>query len=155
MTEQAELIEKFYQSFQKKDAIGMADCYADDVVFSDPVFPELKGKRARAMWRMLCEKAHEIEITYRDIVVEGNRGSVIWEARYPFSQTGRTVHNVIRADFEFRNGRIIRHRDDFSFYRWSRQALGPVGWLLGWTPFLLSKVRRSAAASLTRYLEKR
>lgn len=62
-------------------------------------------------------------------------------------QTGRSVLNDIRAGFRFADGLIAEHRDDFDFYRWARQALGPVG-LLGWTPFVRSAVRRRAAARL-------
>ena len=43
---------------------------------------------------------------------------------------------------------IARHTDRFSFWRWSRQALGPVGLWLGWTPFLRAKVRANARAGL-------
>ena len=32
-------------------------------------------------------------------------------------------------------------------------AFGPVGWLLGLTPFLQGKVQRQAAASLEKYIK--
>ena len=63
------------------------------------------------------------------------------------------VHNVIDAAFEFDgNGLIVRHRDRFAFWSWSRQALGAVGWLLGWTPLLRAKVRSNPAANPPRVL---
>jgi len=72
---------------------------------------------------------------------------------YRFSPTGRIVHNVIDAQFEFdRFALITRHVDRFDFWRWSRQALGTPGWLLGWTPLLRNKVRAQAAANLAAYL---
>mgnify|MGYP000423281271 CR=1 FL=1 len=52
------------------------------------------------------------------------------------------------------DGLIIEHRDSFDFYRWSRQALGVPGLLLGWSSFLQNKVRAQAAANLKRYLGK-
>ncbi|MGH8481769.1 MAG: nuclear transport factor 2 family protein, partial [Nevskiaceae bacterium] len=61
-------------------------------------------------------------------------------------------HNVIDASFEFRDGKIVRHTDRFDLYRWSRQALGPAGVLLGWTPLLQSKVRAMAAKGLEEYV---
>ena len=51
-------------------------------------------------------------------------------------------------------GLITRHTDRFDFWRWSRQALGAPGLLLGWSPFLRAKVRGQAAASLRRFLAK-
>ena len=53
------------------------------------------------------------------------------------------------------DGLITRHRDRFDFWRWSRQALGPAGWLLGWTPLLRAKVRATAAGNLDRFLAAR
>jgi hypothetical protein len=36
-------------------------------------------------------------------------------------------------------------------WRWSQQALGMKGLLLGWTPLVRNKVQKSAAESLTRF----
>ncbi|MCI0751446.1 MAG: hypothetical protein L0Y35_06375, partial [Flammeovirgaceae bacterium] len=69
-----------------------------------------------------------------------------------FSRTGRFVHNRIHAKFVFRDGKIIRHKDSFDFWRWASQALGPVGLLLGWTPMIKSKVRSTARGSLTKFM---
>jgi hypothetical protein len=81
-------------------------------------------------------------------------GSAHWEARYTFSQTGRRVVNVISAEFEFEAGRIIRHRDSFPLWRWSSQALGPVGMLLGWAPPLQGKIRAQSARTLEAFIAK-
>ncbi len=58
---------------------------------------------------------------------------------------------MIHAEFRFRDGRILAHVDDFDLWRWSRQALGLPGVLLGWSPLLRSKVRSQAAAQLARF----
>lgn len=81
-------------------------------------------------------------------------GKVHWEATYIFSATGRKVHNRIDASFRFQDGKIIRHHDSFSFWRWSSMALGPVGTLLGWSPLVKNKVRRQAAQNLEKYIQK-
>ena len=138
---------RFYDAFSARDGDAMAACYADDVVFSDPVFPHLVGDDARAMWRMLTRRAKDFSLTYE---VTGP-GRVHWEARYVFSATGRRVHNVIDATLEVQGGLIARHTDDFAFWRWSRQALGAPGVLLGWTPLLQRKVQRTAAAGLAAF----
>jgi hypothetical protein len=65
------------------------------------------------------------------------------------------VVNRISALFAFRDGRIVRHYDHFSFWRWSAQALGPTGRLLGWFAPLKWMVRRQAAAQLERFRERR
>ena len=141
------VIEQFYRAFQKKDAEGMAALYADDVRFSDPAFGPLNGEHARNMWRMLAKRATDLELTFSNVTDD----SAHWEAHYTFTQTGRKVHNVIDAKFQFRDGKIVRHDDHFDFWRWSRQALGPAGLLLGWTPLLQNAVRKKALAGLAAF----
>ena len=149
------LLKRFYDAFQARDGEAMAACYADDVWFSDPVFPELRGERARDMWRMLTGRAADLKVTYELRTVGAERGAVHWEAWYTFSATGRRVHNVIEAAFDFRDGRIVRHVDTFDFHRWSRQALGMVGLLLGWTSFLQGKGQAQADKALAAFSAKR
>ncbi len=119
-----ELIERFYTAFQQRDAETMAACYADDVVFSDPAFGELRGEEARDMWRMLVARAQDFSLTFDGVEADELNGRAHWVARYTFSQTGRTVVNRIDARFVFRDGRIAEHRDTFDLWRWARQALG-------------------------------
>jgi ketosteroid isomerase-like protein len=151
----AETISRFYSSFARRDAEGMIACYDPNVEFSDPVFPDLQGERAMAMWRMLCERGKDLKIEHRDVAANDLTGRAHWEAWYTFSATGKRVHNRIDAQFEFRNGMIFRHRDNFSFYAWAGQALGLTGKLLGWSGLVKNKVRRQAAANLDRFIEKR
>jgi ketosteroid isomerase-like protein len=149
-----ELITKFYDSLSRYDAAGMADCYHRDIVFSDPAFGTLKGDEARAMWAMLCSRGKGLAITTSNVRADDSRGSAHWEATYSFSQTGRKVHNIIDAAFEFKDGKIIRHADTFDLWRWAGMALGLKGRLLGWLPAVQNKIRATARAGLTAYMEK-
>jgi ketosteroid isomerase-like protein len=150
-----ELIARFYKAFQNRDAEAMGACYTDDVVFSDPVFGELRGEQARDMWRMLVERAQEFSLIFDAVDADERTGSAHWTARYLFSQTGRTVVNRIQAQFVFRDGRIAEHRDSFDLWRWSRQALGFKGVLLGWTPAAQRAIRAQARKGLDAYRAKR
>jgi len=148
-------IERFYKAFASLDAKMMAECYALDAKFEDEVF-ELRGRtHVGGMWTMLCaaikrQGRTDWKLEVRDITDH----SAHWEPRYRFSATGRLVHNIIDAEFEFDSqGLIKRHRDRFDFWRWSRQALGMKGVLLGWTGWLRGKVRRQASRNLAKHLE--
>ena len=143
----SELIERFYAAFDRKDGDAMAACYHPDARFSDPAFGELRGREVGAMWRMLTGRAEDLAIELR----EHDDSSANWVARYTFS-TGRKVVNDVRATFVFRDGLIAEHDDRFSFWKWSRQALGPAGLLLGWTPLLRSKVRTQARGDLEKFM---
>lgn len=145
------LIERFYTAFARRDGTEMAACYTSDAHFRDPVF-DLSGEHVGAMWRMLCERGEALHIEASGIDVNADVGSAHWQARYTFSNTGRHVHNLITAHFRFREGRIAEHVDSFNFWRWSHQALGPIGLVLGWTPFLRAKVRHEANAALNRWV---
>ena len=147
-----QLIERFYRAFNEGDGETMAACYAPDAHFSDPVFPDLRGSRPGAMWRMLASGPGDVRVELLEHEADGAGGRAHWRARYTFTETGRPVVNDIRASFRFRDGLIVEHNDQFSFHRWARQALGPVGLLLGWTPLLHSAVRRKAAARLEKFV---
>jgi limonene-1,2-epoxide hydrolase len=150
----AHLIERFYSAFQKRDGEAMAACYAPDVQFGDEVFPELRGDRAKAMWKMLCARGKDLSIEFRDVQASDTEGSAHWDARYTFAATGRKVLNRIDARFTFEGGLIKTHRDSFDFYAWARQALGPMGLVLGWTPLVKGKVRKTAAQTLDAFIAK-
>jgi hypothetical protein len=151
-------LQKFYTAFAQLDPETMATCYAPDAQFDDEVF-SLRGKsEVMGMWRMLCEatqaKGADVwKLQFRDVEADSNTGRAHWDAHYRFSTTGRIVDNSIDAQFDFNpQGLIARHRDRFDFWRWSRQALGAPGVLLGWTPLLRNKIRDRAAGNLRRYL---
>jgi ketosteroid isomerase-like protein len=150
----AETIRQFYTAFQHRNGHEMAGYYHRDIHFSDEVFTNLRGPAAGAMWRMLLERAGDLRIEFSDVEADDRSGHAHWEAWYTFTKTGRPVHNVIDAKFEFRNGKIVRHRDVFSFWRWSRQALGPLGLMLGWSPMVKKRARREAAKSLQRFVQR-
>ncbi len=147
----AELIERFYAAFAAKDGATMAACYGPNASFSDPVFIDLRGEEPGAMWQMLTGRSKDLEVSLSEHQAAGERGAAHWLADYTFS-TGRRVHNDVRAEFRFEDGLIAEHRDSFSFYAWARQALGPVGLALGWTPLLRQKVQRQARAGLDEFL---
>lgn len=148
------LIRAFYDAFARRDAEGMARCYHRDIFFTDPVFPALHGRDAADMWRMLLARATDLEVTLDEATADDDGGRARWTARYTFTRTGRRVVNRVDAMFAFREGLIGRHHDHFSFWKWSRQALGPTGVLLGWSQPLKWKVRKDAARALARYTER-
>lgn len=147
-----ELIKRFYGAFAEGDGEAMAACYAPDVHFSDPVFPDLKGAWAGGMWKMLTSGPGDVRIELLEHEADPETGSAHWRAHYVFTETGRPVVNDIQASFRFKDGLIADHHDDFDFHRWSRQALGLPGLLLGWTPILRSAVRRKAGGKLEEFM---
>lgn len=154
MSQHIGTITKFYTAFQQKDYETMASLYHPEATFKDAAFDLKSGKEAGAMWKMLITSGKDLRIEFGDVQADGNTGLAHWEAWYTFSKTGRKVHNVIEARFEFKDGLIYRHADHFDFWRWSRQSLGLTGWLLGWSGFLKNKVSTMAMKGLNTFMNK-
>jgi len=146
-----DLIERFYAAFARHDGATMAACYAPGARFSDPVFTDLRGEEPGAMWQLLTGRSKDLEVKLSGHQATDERGSAHWLADYTFS-TGRRVHNDVRAKFRFEHGLITEHEDSFSFYAWARQAIGPAGLALGWTPILRARVQRQARTQLDEFL---
>ncbi|HET9033823.1 MAG TPA: nuclear transport factor 2 family protein [Dokdonella sp.] len=149
----ATLLQNFYSAFSARDGAGMSACYHAEATFKDPVF-DLQGAEVGAMWRMLCSRSSDLRVEATNLSANNDIGSADWQAWYSFSASGRAVHNQVHSRFRFAEGRIIEQVDTFSFMAWSRQALGPVGMLLGWTPLLKGKVRANARTALDHYIAK-
>ncbi|GAB4395219.1 MAG: nuclear transport factor 2 family protein [Microscillaceae bacterium] len=154
MHQNTQLIRDFYTHFHQKDYQKMRAVYGEEVVFFDALFTLEGIKEVGAMWQMLCKAAGpDFRVVCTRAEADEHRGWAEWESFYTFSQTGRKVHNRLRASFEFENGKIKFHEDTFNFWRWAAQAFGPLGWLLGGTSFFKNKVRAKVNARLEKFIQ--
>ena len=143
----AALINRFYEAFARQRRRGDGRLLHARRPLPDPVFTRPHGDEVGAMWRMLCGRGNGPR--GRPLGRQGRR-------RRPARPTGRPTTRSrhrprrsttsIDASFRFENGLIADHRDSFDLYAWARQALGPVGVLLGWAPPIQSKIRAQAQA---------
>lgn len=148
------LITKFYTAFANADAKKMSECYHRKIHFIDPAFGLLKEDQVTKMWEMLILKSKgNIKIEFSDIKADDSSGSAKWVAAYNFSKTNRKVINTVTAEFAFQDGLIIKHTDSFDVWKWSKQAFGPMGYLLGWTGFFQKKIQDQALLSLKKFQE--
>jgi len=147
------LIKKFYDAFVAGNSKEMVACYHDDVTFTDPAFGTIQGDKAKAMWHMLIERGKGAnKVTYSNVTATEEKGSSQWIAKYPYGDKKRPVVNHVEASFTFKDGKIYTHQDDFNLYKWSKQALGVPGFLLGWTGFMRGKIQQQTNALLTKYM---
>jgi len=149
-----QLITKFYTAFKNLDAQAMVSCYHENIEFEDPAFGKLYGEHAKNMWWMLCQNAKELEVEFSKIKVNNNKGSAHWEVHYIFSQTGKKVYNSIDATFEFKDGLILKHTDNFNLHKWAKQALGFKGLLIGGTSFFKKKLQQQTSKLLSKFEQK-
>ena len=153
MNANEELINKFYEAFSKLDDKQMNQCYSSDIVFYDPVFELLQGNEVRAMWEMLCRNAKDFSLVHSNIVDLGeDYYTCEWVAKYTFSKTDRPVENHVMAHMRIVGGQIVEHSDGFSLHKWSSQALGFSGWLLGWNSYFTRKIKNTAKRNLMNFM---
>ena len=156
MSDNKQVIEKFYSAFQKLDYKTMNDCYSDDIIFSDPVFLTLKSDEVRCMWEMLCKNARDFSLTFSNIKpIDEEYATCNWVATYTFSKTGNKVVNKIKAFMKLKDGKIIEHSDAFRLSTWIGQALGWKGKLFGWMGWMKRKVQKGARKNLIGFIEKK
>lgn len=149
------LIETFYNAFVAGDAQGMTACYHDDVIFSDPAFGTIEGDRAKAMWHMLIERGKGLnKVTYEVKETSDTKGTASWTAHYPYGPKQRPVVNHVTAQFIFQEGKIKEHHDNFDMYKWSKQALGLPGVLLGWSKFMRNAIQKRTNEMLSKYMQR-
>ena len=150
-----QVIKKFYSSFSEGNSNGMIECYHENVFFQDPAFGILKGDRAKKMWEMLLsQKNTDIKITFDHVTDSGDSGKVNWVAEYSYGKKRRKVINHVSANFKFQDGKIIEHIDTFDLWKWTKQAMGPVGYLLGWSSFMKNKIQKTTNSKLNKYISK-
>ena len=152
MNDNEELIQTFYDAFARLDYKTMQDCYGDDPTFNDPVFGILQSDEVGAMWEMLCKNAKDFSLQYSQVKIDDEYATCNWTASYTFSKTGRRVVNKVKAYMRIQNGKITEHTDEFDIYKWSRQALGLPGALLGWSGYLKNKIRYDAKGKLQKFM---
>ena len=147
-----ELIERFYAAFAAHDGAAMAACYAPDAHFSDPVFVDLYGREPGAMWTMLTARADDLDGRLLEHSADGDRRNGPLGRRLHVHPDGPEGAQRRAGGVPVRDGLIADHVDAFDFWRWARQALGPSGLLLGWTPMVRNKVRAQARPGLDKFL---
>jgi hypothetical protein len=156
--QQMRTLERLYQAFERLDGDMMQACYAPQATFDDEIYSLHGAREIGGMWRMHCRSARVrsrggFRLEVGQFHMDGSRARVRWEVQYRYGEGNRDVFNRVDAEFEFdADGRILRHRDRYSFGRWARQALGWPALVFGWTPLLRWWTRKRAASKLARYL---
>ena len=102
----------------------MAASYSDHGSFCDPAFGELDVIKVRKMWQMLCARGRDLKVDFQIHDHSPDSATVLWQAEYTFSQTKRKVRNSVLTNMTVKDGKIIRHVDQFDFFKWAQQAFG-------------------------------
>ncbi len=154
-----ETIRTLYAAMDAGDGATMAGLYHPDAVFEDPAFGVLRGPEIGAMWMMLTSASSDLSVKASKVGAKPDKGVAHWDADYTFSATGNKVHNSIDAKFKFQDGKIIDHKDSFSFPQWAGQAFGldrfgGLGRMLSKSKLLQKTMQHFARRQLFTFMEK-
>lgn len=148
-----QIADNFYTAFSNHNSSEMIKLYHDDVIFTDPAFGMLQGIRAKKMWEMLLANSKsDLNIQYEILDSSNEHATVSWIAKYKFGSQKRLVENHVIASLKVKQGKIVEHHDTFNIWKWSSQALGLSGRLLGWTGFMKKKVQQKTNRALDIYM---
>lgn len=150
-----ETIEAFYRAFQNKDSKAMNALLAENIEFNDPAFGKLKGDEVKYMWQFLTENAKDFSLKFSKISADEFSGKANWVATYTFATTGNKVINKVSSSFEFENGKILNHKDDFDLKIWVKQALGNTAGIFGGSFLVKNMVQKQSKSLLQKYMSKK
>lgn len=154
ISQNRKLVESFYIAFAQSKADEMVRCYHPGAEFEDPAFGKLDYAHLRLMWQLLCRNSRDFKLQYEIKSVDTHEAKVHWQAGYFYGKQQRPVQNRVRTHIQFKDGKIYRHRDYFSLWRWAGQAMGLNGWLVGWSGFFGKHFRQQSRDMLDRLLDR-
>lgn len=115
-----QVMREFYAAFTSKNPDAIEALYAPDVKFKDEVFQYSNREGTMHMWRkVLADPKNTFRFEFDH--VEGDVAYGRWVADYKLA--GRPIHNEISSRMVIRDGKIVEHRDSFSWNTWVKQAL--------------------------------
>lgn len=148
-----ELIEKFYQAFQKRDFDTMRNCYAEGIVYFDPLYSILSDEAVMMMWKQRYAGAESIQINFGDINTEdGEYYTSLYTVTYIFTQTGKPVNLSVKAYMRIIGDKITEHSDAFSVHKWAGMAYGLPGRLFGWNRLYQHTLKKNARKNLLEFI---
>ena len=127
----AQLATRFYEAFGTQNLDAMKALYAPGATFEDPIY-SLNGRdQVMGMWKGLFKAGQDVHITSKVLSSSGSTVTMAWQADYKLN--GRPVHNESTTTLEFKDGKIVSQRDDWSWSKWAKQAF-PLGGLVDFAP---------------------
>lgn len=156
-----QLLAKYFECLNDHDSKGMANCYHEEATFHDIAFNLNGKKQIYAMWDMICSDnsagVHsDIQVSVQKLSANDSTGKATTLQDYTYRDNGHNVHNKINSIFEFKEGLIIKQKDDCDPVCWANQAFGGIfGFVAGHFEFIrrLSAMNKLRKARPQAFLE--
>lgn len=148
-----ELVASFYGAFSRLDYEQMMDCYADDIIYNDPLVGLIERGEVKAYWKMICANAKALSLkTYDFEEIDDEYVTSRYQVEYYLEATGKKVRYAAKSFMRIAEGKIVEHSDGFRLSTFLGNTYGLAGQLLGWTGYLKKKVQHRYRLLLDQYL---
>lgn len=136
------IVEIFFKAFSEADYRQMSDCYADDIIYSDPVFGLMQGDDVRKMWQMICKGARNLSVQYSGIEeLDEMYVTCLYKVSYYFELTQKHICYSAKAFMKIEEGKITEHSDGYRLSSFISNAYGIKGKLLSWSGYMKKSVQ--------------
>ncbi len=135
-------VNTFFRAYAKADPVLIGQCLHQQISFSDPLFPDLRGARALLRWHWLLRQTQDLSVQHQVIFADDRKAQL--KVNVSYSWHGRQVNLPVLTTLTIWDDLIVRHVDEYSYYEYAKQAQGLAGRVLGALPMAQSAVQRRA-----------
>ena len=151
VSKKIELVKQFYHALDKGDYKSVIDLYHAKAIYRDELF-DLQGLEIHALWYRATRPEMNFSAKLESIREEGDVIKTDWEIGYTLDVIKRRIKLKEIGTFKFEDDKIIEHTDEYDFWSWCTQVLGPIGRVFGWSNWLKSRARYQARKSVLAHL---
>jgi len=121
-----------FQPLTTSELSALAECYSDDVDFTDPLHHHVGRDRVMAYYAELLDGVQHCHFDFHDRQTVGNTSFLTWTMHltHPRLHGGRTINVAGCSRLQWRGQRVCRHRDYFDVGAMLYEQLPLLGWLI-------------------------
>lgn len=128
-------LEHFCALFQPLTTGGLpalAECYSDDVDFTDPLHHHVGRDRVMAYYAELMDGVTHCHFEFHERHTIGNVSVLTWtmQLAHPKLNSGRNIQVAGCSHLHWRDQRVCRHRDYFDVGAMLYEHLPVIGWMI-------------------------
>lgn len=147
-----EVIQSYFKHLQARNAASLWQCYASNIVYSDPVYGWMEGDKVKARWEYFCAHADALQLTWGAVtVLDDEYFTCEWTAQYTQRETGRTIKFPCKSFFRLKDYKIIEQSDAYRLSSLIAQTDGWKGFWFGWTGYMKRFVQKRALQALASF----
>ncbi|MCE3028822.1 nuclear transport factor 2 family protein [Salinicola sp. DM10] len=121
-----------FQPLTQEGLTALAECYSDDIDFTDPLHHHVGRRAVMAYYRELMTEVSHCHFDFHQQHVLDQRCFLEWTMHYahPSVRGGRTLSVAGCSHLTWRDQRVCRHRDYYDVGEMLYEQLPLIGWVV-------------------------